>query len=84
MQKTKLQLPDIDQVAARTHEKWVDTKKALGQDNHNIDGEEMMLPYDQLSEKAKEHARNRVNNVYEAIHDVHTANLPADQEKQEA
>lgn len=66
--KNRVKLPDIEKVAAEVHQAWMESKKALGIDSRKAeDGEELMLPYEQLSEKAKDLDRNTVKAVYEAI-----------------
>lgn len=61
-------LPDIEEVSAAVHEQWVATKLAQGVDSRRAeDGEELMVPYEQLSERAKELDRGTVRTVYAAI-----------------
>lgn len=61
-------LPDMEKVAAEVHQTWMDTKKAAGiVSRKSEDGEELMVPFDQLSEKAKDLDRNTVKAVYAAI-----------------
>lgn len=63
-----MNLPDIDQVAAKVHEAWMESKKANGiTSRKSEDGEELMVPYDQLTEKSKALDRNTVVAVYDAI-----------------
>lgn len=63
-----IQLPDIEKVSAEVHQAWMDSKKAIGITTRKAeDGEELMVPYDQLSEKAKDLDRNTVKAVYAAI-----------------
>jgi hypothetical protein len=62
------QLPDIEVVSAKVHEAWMETKRAQGVTSRKSEtGEEMMVPYEQLSEPAKELDRGTVRTVYEAI-----------------
>jgi hypothetical protein len=62
-------LPDIELVSALVHNAWVDTKKCQGiHSRMSEDGEELIVPYDQLSEKAKDIDRKTVRAVYAAIH----------------
>ena len=63
-----IELPNIEVVSAKVHEAWMESKRA--QNCHSRlaeDGEELMVPYDQLSEKAKELDRGTVRAVYQAI-----------------
>ena len=61
-------LPDIEEVSAAVHEQWIATKLAQGVDSRRAeDGEELMVPYEQLSERAKELDRGTVRAVYAAI-----------------
>jgi hypothetical protein len=62
------QLPDIETVAAYVHQAWMDAKLAQGITSRTAeDGEELCVPYDQLSEKQKEMDRGLVRTVYAAI-----------------
>jgi len=61
-------LPDIEVVSAKVHEAWMESKRAKGVTSRKSEtGEELMVPYDQLSEPAKELDRNSVRAVYDAI-----------------
>lgn len=62
-------LPSIEVVAAKVHEAWIDQKRDAGVTSRKLDttGEELMVPYDQLSEQAKELDRATVVAVYKAI-----------------
>jgi hypothetical protein len=63
-----MNLPDIETVSANVHEAWMDSKRAQGVTTRKAeDGEELMAPYEQLSEKAKELDRGTVKAVYAAI-----------------
>jgi hypothetical protein len=54
-----IKLPDIELVSAQVHEAWMKSKKALGVSSRKSeDGEELMVPYKDLSEKAKDLDRN--------------------------
>lgn len=65
---TSLQLPPIELVAARVHEEWIKNKNRAGITSRKLEtGEELMVPYDQLSEAAKDLDRGTVKAVYEAI-----------------
>lgn len=61
-------LPDIEAVSAKVHEAWMESKRAQGVTSRKSEtGEELMVPYEQLSEEAKELDRGSVRAVYEAI-----------------
>ena len=63
-----MNLPDIEKVAARVHEAWMEAKRARGVTSRQSEtGEELMVPYDQLSDEAKELDRSSVRAVYDAI-----------------
>jgi hypothetical protein len=61
-------LPDIEEVSAEVHASWIEAKRAQGVTSRRAeDGEELMVPYEQLSEWAKELDRRAVRSVYAAI-----------------
>jgi RyR domain len=61
-------LPDIETVAAKVHEAWMNSKSAQGIESRKSEtDEELMVPYEQLSEEAKELDRATVRAVYAAI-----------------
>lgn len=61
-------LPDIEKVSEEVHKAWIKKKKAHGVSTRKSEnGEELMVPYDKLSEKAKELDRATVKAVYSAI-----------------
>ena len=63
-----MKLPDVESASAQVHEAWMESKKASGiSTRKSEDGEELMVPYEQLSEKAKDLDRNTVKAVYAAI-----------------
>lgn len=63
-----MNLPDIETVSAAVHAAWMDSKRAQGvQSRKAEDGEELMVPYAELTEKAKELDRGTVRAVYAAI-----------------
>jgi len=67
-QSMTLELPDVELVSAAAHEAWMDAKRAQGITNRKAeDGEELMVPYADLSEKAKDLDRSAVRAVYRAI-----------------
>jgi hypothetical protein len=66
-----MNLPDIEIVSAKVHEAWMDAKKAQGITTRKSEkGEELMIPYEQLSEAAKELDRSVVRAVYAAIQEA--------------
>ncbi len=63
-----MNLPDIETVSARVHAAWIESKLAAGVTTRKSEsGEELMVPYGQLSEAAKELDRGTVRAVYVAI-----------------
>jgi hypothetical protein len=61
-------LPDIELVSAEVHAAWMETKRAQGiRSRLSETGEELMVPYEQLSEAAKDLDRGTVRAVYAAI-----------------
>jgi RyR domain len=63
-----MDLPDIEAVAEKVHEAWMESKHAQGiKSRKSESGEELMVAYSQLSEEQKEVDRNTVRAVYEAI-----------------
>jgi hypothetical protein len=61
-------LPDIELVAAEVHAAWMQSKRAQGLTSRRSEsGEELMVPYEQLSEGAKDLDRVTVRAVYAAI-----------------
>ena len=64
-------LPDVEEVSARVHDAWMAAKRARGVTSRKSEaGEELMVPYDQLSEEAKELDRSSVRAVYDAIREI--------------
>ena len=62
------QLPDIEIVAEKVHESWMEGKQAQGITSRLSEtGEELMVPYRQLSEPAKDLDCITVRTVYAAI-----------------
>lgn len=62
------ELPDIEVVSDRVHEAWRQQKLLSGITSRKSErGEELLVPYDNLSEPAKELDRATVRAVYEAI-----------------
>ena len=67
-------LPEVEEVAGTIHAAWMDEKLAAGiQSRMAADGEELMVPYSQLSEKAKASNRILVRTLYAAIADAKDA-----------
>lgn len=64
-----MQLPDIEKVSAQVHAAWVKQKMASGTTSRILDttGEELLVPYEQLTDIAKELDRGTVRTVYSAI-----------------
>lgn len=63
-----MQLPDIEMVSAEVHKAWMESKKANGiSSRKSEDDEELMVPYEELSENAKDLDRITVKAVYAAI-----------------
>jgi len=61
-------LPDIEAVSAKVHEAWMASKRATGVLTRKSEtGEELMVPYGDLSDAAKELDRGTVRAVYAAI-----------------
>lgn len=68
-----MNLPDIEAVSDKVHEAWMAGKRANGiATRRSEDGEELMVPYAQLSEKAKDADRQTVQAVYAAIAQLST------------
>lgn len=64
-----MELPAIDEVAALVHDEWIAHKLTNGITSRLAaeDGEELMVPFAQLSEQAKNLDRMLVQSVYNAI-----------------
>ncbi len=63
-----MNLPDIEIVSAEVHLAWMKSKATQGITSRKSEnGEELMVPYEQLSESAKDLDRNTVRAVYAAI-----------------
>lgn len=66
-----MELPDIEIVSAAVHQAWIESKLAQGVTTRKSEtGEEMMVPYPQLTESCKELDRGTVRAVYAAINAV--------------
>ena len=69
-----MNLPSIELVSAKVHEAWTKSKRADGITSRKSEtGEELMVPYDQLSEASKDLDRNTVKAVYAAIEEASKA-----------
>ena len=59
-----MNLPDIELVAARVHEAWMQNKRRTGVTTQTLEsGEELTVPYEELSEGAKQLDRATVRSV---------------------
>ena len=66
-----MDLPNIETVADKVHEAWMESKRKQGITSRKSEsGEELMVPYSELSEQAKELDRGSVRAVYAAIEKV--------------
>jgi hypothetical protein len=66
-----MELPDIEAVAEKVHAAWMESKRKQGVNSRKSEaGEELMVPYGDLSEQAKELDRDSVRAVYAAIEKV--------------
>ena len=64
----EIDLPDIELVSAKVHEAWIEIKRAQCVTSRKSEtGEELMVPYEELSDPAKELDRQTVQAVYAAI-----------------
>jgi len=71
MATTDSNLPDVEEVSAKVHEAWMDAKRRAGVTTRKSEsGEELMVPYEQLSEEAKDLDRSSVRAVYDAIREL--------------
>lgn len=69
--KVKLNLPDIEEVSAKVHEAWMESKTKQGITSRKSEkGEELMVPYPELSEEAKDLDRGTVVAVYNALKEL--------------
>jgi hypothetical protein len=59
---------DIEAISAKVHEQWMISKRAKGVESRKSEsGEELMVPYEQLSEAAKDLDRGSVKAVLTAV-----------------
>ena len=64
----KSPLPDVEIVSSKVHDAWMQSKLSNGINSRKSEnGEELMVPYETLSEAAKDLNRNSVKAVYAAI-----------------
>lgn len=62
---------DIETISAAVHEQWMENKRKAGVSSRKLEsGEELMVPYAQLSEQAKELDRSSVRSVVSCIRTV--------------
>jgi hypothetical protein len=65
----------IEKVSDRVHEKWMETKHSQGvKTRRSENNEELMVPYSQLSEGAKDLDRNSVRAVLSALEEIERGN----------
>ncbi len=61
----------VEECAAKVHEKWMDNKRIAGVTSRCSEvGEELMVPYTDLSEAAKELDRGSVRSTMKALADL--------------
>lgn len=72
-----MELPDIEIVSAKVHEAWIASKLAKGVSSRKSEkGEELMVPYQLLTEESKELDRSSVQAVYLAIRELTAKGAP--------
>lgn len=60
-------MSELEAISAKVHEQWMENKRKAGISSRRSEsGEELMVPYDQLSEAAKELDRGSVRAVLSA------------------
>jgi hypothetical protein len=70
-ERVTMELPDVEEVSSKVHEAWMEAKRRAGVSTRKSEaGEELMVPYEQLSEEAKELDRSSVRAVYDAIRSI--------------
>lgn len=58
----------VEAISAQVHDSWMEMKRAAGVSSRKLEtGEELMVPYTQLSEQAKELDRGTVRTVLSAL-----------------
>lgn len=66
-----MNLPDIELTAERVHKNWMNLKLASGiKSRVSEKGEELMVPYNELTDESKELDRASVRAVYDAIKEL--------------
>lgn len=61
-------LPDVEMVAEKVHESWMSEQRRRRIHSRKAeDGEELMVPYSELSEEQKEIIRTLVRTLHAAI-----------------
>jgi hypothetical protein len=62
---------DIERISAAVHDQWMQSKKDQGITSRQSEsGEELMVPYEKLSEGQKDLDRNSVKAVLKALSDT--------------
>ena len=70
-QYENIKLPNLELVSSKVHDEWMKTKKSQGITSRKSEtGEELMVPYEKLSEKAKDLDRNTVKAIFSAIKSI--------------
>lgn len=65
-----MNLPDVEFVAERLHEAWVLDKSSQGFHSYpDLNGDELMLPYEDLSAEVKDHDQEIIQSIYDVILD---------------
>lgn len=60
--------PNVEEISSKVHKQWMESKRAQGVESRKSEsGEELMVPYEQLSEAAKDLDRGSVRAVLSAI-----------------
>jgi hypothetical protein len=64
-----IKFPDIDAVSVIAHQRWIEALRGIGATSERLDEtqEELMVPYDQLSPKARDLTRARVMATMSAV-----------------
>lgn len=69
----------VEALAEAAHEAWMETKRAQGITSRNSEwGEDLMVPYCDLTEQAKDLDRGTVRGVLEAVERAGFAIVPAE------